>query len=556
MDLELKKHGRTVPTIIVTGVVEEKKNRVDASRSMSVTECLAKPFERPAPLEDIAAMVDVAPEGHTTDLGHRQRTDADKVRRVLLVDDDREFAESVGEWLESCGCAFDTANDAAQAVEAVTRFDPELVLIDIHLGGVSGLDLVPRLKQHRTNLVCVMVAADAELDPALEALRSGVDDYLCKPLQRGELFATLERCSAKLPLMREKEASEAAVRRGQDQLEERVRQSTDELRRANQAVVTEIAERKRAEEALRESEERLRGILDNIADGVITIDEEGLIQSFNAAAEQTFGYAADDVVGRNVSMLMSEPDRTNHDVSIQRYLRTGQGSIIGVGSREVSGCRRDGSTFPLDLSVAEMTLGGRRSFIGMLRDITDRKRAQAQLIQSSKLAMLGEMAAAMAHELNQPLNVIHMAADSAIERIEEGAADAQYLGVKLGRISAQTERAARIIDHMCIFGHKADEEPEALDPRQVVNDTIGLVGEQLRLSNIEVETILPERCREVVGHAVQLEQVLLNLITNARHAIEATRRPPGDRHKISLIVEDEGQEDKVTLTVRDTGGGI
>ena len=89
-----------------------------------------------------------------------------------------------------------------------------------------------------------------------------------------------------------------------------------------------------------------------------------------------------------------------------------------------------------------------------------------------------------------------------------------------------------------------------------MTDAIGLIGQQLRLSDIAVEPILPERCREVIGHAVQLEQVLFNLITNSHHAIEATRREPGDRRKISLIVEDEGQEDKVTLTVKDTGGGI
>ena len=111
---------------------------------------------------------------------------------------------------------------------------------------------------------------------------------------------------------------------------------------------------------------------------------------------------------------------------------------------------------------------------GTIQDVTKQKRTQAQLIQSSKLATLGEMAAAMAHELNQPLNVIRMAADSTIERIEEGKADAQYLGVKLGRISAQTERAARIIDHMRIFGREMGEKPEAFDPRQVVNDALGL----------------------------------------------------------------------------------
>ena len=193
---------------------------------------------------------------------------------------------------------------------------------------------------------------------------------------------------------------------------------------------------------------------------------------------------------------------------------------------------------------------------GTVQDITERRRMEAELNQAAKMATLGEMATGVAHELNQPLNVIRMAADSTIERIEESDFDAGYLRGKLERISAQTERAAAIIDHMRIFGHKADEKPELIDLRGVARDALGLIGEQLRLCAIEVETDLPKVCRLVLGHAVQLEQVVLNLLGNARDAIEVNRQGPGQPRKITVKVEDTGPVDNVRLIVEDSGGGI
>ncbi len=320
-------------------------------------------------------------------------------------------------------------------------------------------------------------------------------------------------------------------------------------------TVQDITAIKRAEEALREREARLRDAqrmaklghwewcsesdrlqLSPEAASILGISLEELTISFAEYAKLTH---PDDVSGYDAIVGKAIEDRAEYEAEYRVVLPDGEVWFV----RELGEPLYDAGGEPIGIR-------------GTIQDVTEQKRTQLQLFQSSKLATLGEMATAMAHELNQPLNVIRMAADSTIERIEEGAADAQFLSVKMGRISAQTERAAKIIDHMRIFGREADDHPEAFDPRRVVTDTLGLIGQQLRLSDIAVEPILPERCREVVGHAVQLEQVLLNLITNARHAIEANRRTPRDRRKISLIVEDEGQDDKVTLTVKDTGGGI
>jgi C4-dicarboxylate-specific signal transduction histidine kinase len=188
--------------------------------------------------------------------------------------------------------------------------------------------------------------------------------------------------------------------------------------------------------------------------------------------------------------------------------------------------------------------------IGVGQDITELKFTQAQVIQSSKLATLGEMATSVAHELNQPLNVIRMAAGNSRRKISKGTADSEYLNDKLERIEDQTARAAAIIDHMRMFGRKAEEKPGSIDPRVAVTNALDLMGEQLRLAGIEVVTEFPEDCSSVLGHTIQIEQVVLNLLTNARDSMSEK----DGKTKITLRVFED--ENGVHVTSQDTGGGI
>jgi C4-dicarboxylate-specific signal transduction histidine kinase len=180
----------------------------------------------------------------------------------------------------------------------------------------------------------------------------------------------------------------------------------------------------------------------------------------------------------------------------------------------------------------------------------ERKASSAKIIQASKLATLGEMATSVAHELNQPLNVIRMAADNCRRKVSTGTADTEYLYGKLSRIEQQTVRAAAIIDHMRMFGRKAEEDPAPVDPRKVVTNSLNLMGEQLRLAGIELVTELAEDCPFVLGHTIQLEQVLLNLLTNARDAI--VQREGEAKITLRVFFDDEG----VHICTEDTGGGI
>ena len=187
----------------------------------------------------------------------------------------------------------------------------------------------------------------------------------------------------------------------------------------------------------------------------------------------------------------------------------------------------------------------------------ERKEASAQIIQASKLATLGEMATSVAHELNQPLNIIRMAVWNSRRKLAQGDSDAQvanfeYLDAKLERIEGQISRASQIIDHMRMFGREAREDLEPIDPTKAVTNALDLMGEQLRLADIKVSTSLPAGGAMVMGHSIQLEQVILNLLTNARDAIG--QRLGVVKGAIELCAIASGSE--VTITCADNGGGI
>ncbi|MBW7997147.1 MAG: PAS domain S-box protein [Candidatus Glassbacteria bacterium] len=314
-------------------------------------------------------------------------------------------------------------------------------------------------------------------------------------------------------------------------------------------IIQDITERKRAEEELR----KLSRAVEQSPALVIITDTEGNIEYVNPKFEQITGYAAEEAIGKNPRILKSGHTPPEEYKRLWRTITSG-----GEWRGEFHNRKKNGELYWEAASISPITApdGTITHFLAVKEDITERRRTQAQLIQSSKLATLGEMATGMAHELNQPLSVIRMAADSTLERLEDGDVGSEYLRRKLDRISAQIERAAGIIDHMRIFGRVADEKPQAFDPREVMENALGLMGQQLRLRSIEVETALPERCRSVSGHGAQLEQVVLNLLTNARDAIGSNRDSSADAGKIIIGVEDLGSENKLRLTVEDTGGGI
>ena len=205
-------------------------------------------------------------------------------------------------------------------------------------------------------------------------------------------------------------------------------------------------------------EAHLKSILDTVPDAMIVIDERGVMHSFSSAAERLFGYSASEVLGKNVKMLMPSPYRENHDAYIERYLATGERRIIGIG-RVVVGERKGGSTFPMELAVGEMRSSNQRFFTGFIRDLTEPQKTearlqelQAEIVHISRLTAMGEMASALAHELNQPLSAIANYMKGMRRLLEDGSDErSAMLRDAMEKAAEQAVRAGQIIHRLRDF---------------------------------------------------------------------------------------------------------
>lgn len=304
-------------------------------------------------------------------------------------------------------------------------------------------------------------------------------------------------------------------------------------------------------------EAHLRSILDTVPEAMVVIDEHGIVQSFSSAAERLFSYDAAEVVGRNVKMLMPDPYRGNHDNFIGRYLRTGEKRIIGIG-RVVVGERKDGSTFPMELAVGEMISGSIRYFTGFIRDLTERQKAdarlqelQAELVHISRLTALGEMASALAHELNQPLSAIANYMKGS-RRLLENAADPQSAMIReaLDKAADQSLRAGQIIRRLRDFVARGETERriESLTKLLEEASALALVGAKDR--GVRVTYAFAPTLDAVLADRVQIQQVVLNLVRNAVEAMEQSSR------RDLTISTEAGPDGMAVIKVADTGSGI
>ncbi|MFI4995383.1 MAG: PAS domain S-box protein [Hyphomicrobiales bacterium] len=322
-------------------------------------------------------------------------------------------------------------------------------------------------------------------------------------------------------------------------------------------VVLDIDEHKRTERALRARERHLQSILETVPDAMIVIDEQGLMQSFSTAAERLFGFRPSEVIGHNVSLLMPEPDRSRHDGYLERYRSTGERHIIGVG-RVVTGRRKDGSTFPMHLSVGEMHSGSERHFTGFVRDLTERQETQtklqelqSELVHVSRLTAMGEMATTLAHELNQPLAAISNYLRGS-RRLLEARGDPGLATVQdaLGKGAEQALRAGQIIRRLRDFVTRGETEKRVERLSKLVEEASALALVGARERGVRVELTIGPDVDMVIVDRVQVQQVLVNLLRNAMDAMQ-----DASRRELSISVVPVGG-DMVEVAVADTGPGI
>jgi two-component system, LuxR family, sensor kinase FixL len=322
------------------------------------------------------------------------------------------------------------------------------------------------------------------------------------------------------------------------------------LRRARRAQAAS------AEEAVA-GEAHVKSILDTIPDAMIVIDEHGIMQSFSAAAERLFGYSAAEVLGKNVKLLMPSPYRDDHDGYLRRYRNTGERRIIGIG-RVVVGERKSGSTFPLELSVGEVKTGHQRFFTGFIRDLTERQQTEArlqelqtELVHVSRLTAMGEMASALAHELNQPLSAIANYMKGSRRLLEDSSDDrATVLREAMDKAAEQALRAGQVIRRLRDFVARGESERQVEDIKKLVEEASALALVGAKDKGVSVRFELDPRLDFVLADKVQIQQVLLNLMRNAIEAMEGCER------RELVISTAPVPDDMVEIAVSDTGTGL
>ncbi|MBI2379435.1 MAG: PAS domain S-box protein [Gammaproteobacteria bacterium] len=312
-------------------------------------------------------------------------------------------------------------------------------------------------------------------------------------------------------------------------------------------------------------EAKFLALLDAAVDAIIVIDTRGHIEAFNASAQRLFGYSQDEVLGRNVKLLMPAPYHDAHDAYLGNYLESGQARIIGIG-REVQARRRDGSVFPISLAVGEARMGKDRRFVGLIRDLSERKRAEEELQRAedearlhrerlahmARLTTIGEMATGIAHEINQPLTAIATYAQACQRMLQSARAEPAELLEAFEKIEAQTQRASEVIRRLRSLIKQRESEKSVLDCNALVADVARLAEVDARIHDLGLVLELTPDLPEIVGDPIQIQQIVLNLIRNGLEAMTEGKPAHGSVHIRTSLAPEGGIE----VRVQDWGRGM
>lgn len=298
-------------------------------------------------------------------------------------------------------------------------------------------------------------------------------------------------------------------------------------------------------------------ILDTAVDGIIIIDETGIIHTFNQAASDLFGYRAEDVIGQSVNMLMPAGEASRHNVYLSNYIATGRASIIGVG-RELVGVTASGDRVPIYLAISDIRLRGRRRFAGIVRNLTEQHAAREALASQreklahvGRLSTMGEMTASIAHEINQPLTAISMYAQASLKLIERGGS-LDKVKEALEKLNTQSLRAGAVIERIQRFARAQETSKELVALNDLVTDLLKLADSDARMHDIELDLDLAPDLPPVFADPVQVQQVILNLIRNGIDAMNEI----GCANGRTIRLETRLNDGYAVLRVIDQGPGV
>jgi PAS domain S-box-containing protein len=461
------------------------------------------------------------------------------------MEDDPGQARLVQRALQRAGYRVDVVHDGAAGL-ALQRAQPyDLLIVDHQMPGMGGLEVLRTLTVWGAPPPTIMVTGHGDEAIAVEAMKLGAGDYIVKDVE-GRYFALLpaviERILMQRRLLAEKQQAEKALKKTLDELEARVAARTAELQRANAQLRAEIAERQQTEMALRQSEERFRLLVHTVGSVIIVLSPEFRIVEFNQEAERVFGWSQQEILGKNyVELCVSKAMREAVEADLHKVLQ-------GEPTRDFESVMRtrDGRERSLLWNITRLpdAHGHPIGLIACGQDITVRKRAEQEMQRADRLAMVGQLASGLAHEIGTPLNVISGNA----ELLRQDLLPRGLAVTELETIMAQADRVTRLMERLLAFA-RAKEEPVApLSLHLALSQALRLLETRFRREAITVVLEAQADLPLVMGATDQLEQVFLNVLVNAWHAM-----PQGGTVTIRADATDAQH---VQITFQDTGCGI
>ena len=450
-------------------------------------------------------MPDTPPPGQTSD----------RVRRILVVEDDEDFAESLAGVLQARGLQVRLVRTAAGVEPALENFAAQVALVDVRLGRASGLDVVAGLKGRQAPVLTVVMTAYVATETAIEALRRGAYDYLIKPFEPGELFATLDRCFERIDL---------------------------------------AAAHREAEEARHRSDARLRALIENSLDLLAVVDpRNGNLKFISPSVGRLLGYVPAGVAERDLYHFVHPEDRERIVSALERWIGTASGPIVPVELRvrHADGTWRwfelVGRSLLADPAVDGILISG--------RDVTERRAMEEQLRQAQRLEAVGQLTGGVAHDFNNLLAVIMGNLEILRRELRTTPDHAQLVE---GALHA-AERGATLIRRLLAFSRRQTLSPKPLDLNALARDTLDLVRRAVG-ARVQLETAFEPELWPCTVDSAQVETALLNLAINARDAMPAGGKVRITTRNVMLDGEHEGTDGEgepyVCIAVSDTGAGI
>lgn len=430
---------------------------------------------------------------------------------VLVVDDEVGIVEGLKSWLEIDEHTVYTAHSGIEALDVLKDQEIDIMITDLRMPKMGGLELLSKIESIKHDVCSIVLTGHGDLANAIEALNRGAAAYMQKPVDLDELGIHFERCLAQVELKRQ--------------------------------LVFNL--------------ERLNDVLGCMVDALMVISPEGVLQMLNQPACTMMGYSEKELLGKSFGTFFMEGVFSGD--GLKTLLDKGSFNSI-----ETTLLARDGRHVPVLISGSIRRSGGRVSgAVLVAKDITDYQQAQqslrereAQLVHTSRLTAMGEMAAGIAHELNQPLAVMRIWSQSLGNDVTRGTVSKERVFEATQEIDQQMIRATTIITHMRAFARGETDEPaEPTDLAVPANEALLFFREQFRIHEIELVLEIVEGLPKVCIHASRFEQIVVNLISNARYAVD--KKPPsssGKRIELRLFSPKEGCF--VVLEVVDNGMGM